>query len=67
MSGCFLGIVSLFFLNFGIVLETHTRLCATEPDFPEKIFCPKNWENKPVVGQNQGFLNLFKTFVVNVY
>ena len=38
-----------------MVLETHMKLCATEPDFQEKRFCPKNWENGPKMGQNQSF------------
>ena len=29
-----------------MVLKTHMTLCVTEPDFPEKIFCPQNWENE---------------------
>ena len=28
-----------------MVPETHMKLCMAEPDFLEKIFCPKNWEN----------------------
>ena len=35
-----------FFQNFGMVLEIHTKLCRTEPDFPGKIFSPKNGEIK---------------------
>ena len=36
---CFLGIGSLVFLNFGMVLETKLTLRVTEPDF-----CRKAWE-----------------------
>ena len=51
-----------------MVLETHIKLCVTEPDFPEeKKFCPQNWENGPKMGQKHGFLNLLKNFVINFY
>ena len=50
-----------------MVLETHMKLCVTEPDFPEKCFFPKKWENGPKVGQKQGFLNLLKNFAINFY
>ena len=40
-SGC-LGVLlefyRQFFLNFGMVLETHMKLGVTEPNFPEKKF-----------------------------
>ena len=55
----FLGIV-LFFLNFGMVLETHMT-CATESDFSEKIFLPQNWEN----GWKTRFIELLKSLVFN--
>ena len=41
LSGRFLGIV-LFVLSFGMVLETHMKLCVTELDFPENIFFVPN-------------------------
>ena len=34
----FLGIATLFF-NFGMVLETHMKLCETEMDFLGKKIC----------------------------
>ena len=37
------------------MLETHMKLCVTEPDFPGKIFFPKNWENGPEMGQKRFF------------
>ena len=37
----FLGVVSLVFFNFGMVQETHIKLCVTEQDFLEKVFFPK--------------------------
>ena len=43
------------------------KLCMTEPDFLKKIFCPKNWENGPKMGQKQGFLNILKNFDINFY
>ena len=49
-----------------MVLETHMNLCVTEPDFPEKSFCPQNWEIGPKMDQKQVFLNLLKNFVINV-
>ena len=33
LSKHFLGIGSLFFIHFGMVLETHMKLCVTEPGF----------------------------------
>ena len=36
------------------------KLCVTEPKFPEKIYCPKNWENGPKMGQKQVFLIYWK-------
>ena len=36
LLGHLLGIVSLFFLNFGMVLETSMAFCVTKPDFLEK-------------------------------
>ena len=38
-----------------MVLETHMSLWVTEPDFPEKSFCPQNWENGPKMGQKPIF------------
>ena len=32
------------------MLDTHMKLCVTEPDFLEKVFCPQNWENGPKTG-----------------
>ena len=46
-----------------MVLETHMKLCVTEPDFPGKFFCPKNWENGPKVG----FLNLLENLFLNFF
>ena len=43
-----------FFLNFGILLETHFKLCVTELDFFKNIFLPKKGEkytqNGPAIG-----------------
>ena len=50
-----------------MVLEIHMKLCLTEPDFPEKSFCPKNWENSPKIGQKHGFLNILKNLVISFY
>ena len=56
-----------FFLNFDLVLQTHIKLCVTEPDIPEKKICPKNWENGSKKGQKQCFLNLLKKIVNHFY
>ena len=37
------------------MLETHIKLCVTEPDFPEKNFCPKNWEDDRKWAKNMVF------------
>ena len=54
LSGCFLGIRSLGFLNFGLVVKTLIKLFLTEPDFLENFFAPKIGE----MGQKEGFFNL---------
>ena len=54
----------LFFLNFGMVLETHMKLCVTEPDFPEKCFWPPKLGKWTKNGPKQGFLNLLKYMVI---
>ena len=51
-----------FFLNFGLVLQTHIRLSVTEPDIPEKKIYSKNWENGP-----KTVLNLLKKIVIDFY
>ena len=33
-----------------MVLETHMKLCMTEPDFPGKFFFPKHWKNGSKTG-----------------
>ena len=48
--GIFLELYHQFFLNFGMVLESHMKLCMTELDFPEKIFWTKNQKNGPETG-----------------
>ena len=60
LSRCFLGIVLLIFLNFGMVLESHVKLCVTA-GFSRKIFFA------PKMGQNQGFFNLLENLVINFY
>ena len=50
-----------------MVLENHMKLCVTDPDFPEKKFCPQNWENETKMEQKQSFLDLLKKFVINFY
>ena len=50
-----------------MMLETHVKSCVTQPDFPEKNFFLKNWENGPKMGQKQGLLNILKNFVIDFY
>ena len=57
----------MFSINFGMVLETRMKLCMTEPDFPEKYFCPQNYENGPKMDQEQGFLNVLKKLIIDFY
>ena len=33
-----------------MVLETHMKLCVTEPDLPENFLGPQNWKNEPKMG-----------------
>ena len=47
--------IIFFFLNFGMVLKTHMKLCMTELDFPEINFSLKNLKNEPKMGPDQGF------------
>ena len=44
-----------FFLNFGMILETHLRLCLAEQDIPEKNFLPPKLGKRTKNGQKQGF------------
>ena len=39
-----------------MVLETHMNLRVTEPDFPKKVFCPKN--------KDRDFFNLLKNLIL---
>ena len=50
-----------------MVLESHVKLGATEPDFPGKILLPPNWANGPEMGQKQSFFNLLENLVINFY
>ena len=49
-------------INFGMVLETHMKLCMTAGFSGKNIFWPKNWENGPKMGQNQGFFKFIEKF-----
>ena len=59
--GVFLELCHWFFLIFGMVLESHVKLCVTEPIFRENCFCPKigKWFFQ-FIGKfgNKFFLNL---------
>ena len=50
-----------------MVLETHMKLCVTEPDFPGKMFFLQNWENGPKIGQKQSFLDLLENLDINFF
>ena len=50
LSKHFLEIRYFFFLNFGMMLRTHTKLCLTELHFFGTIFSRKNWKNWPKIG-----------------
>ena len=63
----FLELYLWFFLNFAMVWETHVKLCVTEPCFPKKFFCPKNWENGPKRAKNRVFWIYWNTFVISFY
>ena len=50
------------------MIETHIKLRVWQSRiFQKKMFCHKNWENGPKMGQKQGFLDILKNFVVNFY
>ena len=44
------------------MLETHTNLCVTEPDFLEKIFLPQKLGKWVKNGPKTGFLESIKKF-----
>ena len=50
-----------------MVLETHMKLCVTEPDFLGKKFLPQNWEKGPKMDPKQGFFNSLENLAVNFY
>ena len=48
-----------FFLNFGMVLKTHMKLCVTEPDFLERNILPQKLLK---MNQKLGFLKANEKF-----
>ena len=50
-----------------MVLETHMKLCVTEPDLPEKYFFPKKLGKWIKNGPKQSVFNLLKNLVVKFY
>ena len=59
-----------FFLNLDMMLETHMRLCVTEPDFPEKIFSQKlgKWtKNGPKTGIFEFIEKFGHSFLLNLF
>ena len=60
----FLELDHQFFQSFGMVWETHVKLCVRKPGFWKNIaFAPKMRK----IGQKQGFLNLVKNLVINFF
>ena len=49
------------------MLETHMKLCVTEPDFPGKIFLPQKLGKWTRNGSKTVFLNMLKNFVIDFY
>ena len=62
LSGYFLGIISFFFLNFGMVLEAHMKLCVAEPDFSGGNFLPKKMGKWTKNGTKTGFFEFIEKF-----
>ena len=60
--GVFLELYHWFFLNFGMMLETHMKFCVTEPDFLEKIFLPKTLGKWVKNGPKTGFFEYIEKF-----
>ena len=51
-----------------MLLETHMKLCMTEPDFLKtNFFFTQCWENVAKMGSKQDFLNLLKNLAINFY
>ena len=50
-----------------MVLETHMKLCVTEPDFLENFFFAPKLEKGPKMGPKQGFFSLLENLVINIY
>ena len=50
------------------MLETHMKLCVTEPHFPEKFLLLQNLGKWAKNGPKTGFfLNILKNFAINFY
>ena len=45
-----------------MMLEPHLKFGVAEADSPEKMFCPKNWENGLKISQKQGFFEYIEKF-----
>ena len=73
--GFFLELDHYFFLNFGMVQETHMKLCVTVLDFPEKFFLPPKlgkWTKNEPTGffefiEKYGYWFLLNFFIKNIY
>ena len=60
LSGHFFGIELSVVLSFAMVLETHMKLCVTEPDFLETFFCPGYRGNGPKIRSSE-FIEKFSS------
>ena len=47
-----------------MVLETLMKFFMTAVLTRKNLLCLKNWENRPKMGQKQGFVNLLKNLVI---
>ena len=56
-----------FFLNFGLMQETHMTLCCYRATFSRKIFLSPKLEKRIKSGPKQDFLNLLKNLVMSCY
>ena len=66
-SGVLLELGLWFFLNLGMVLETHMKFCMTELDFSGKLFLCQKLEKWTKKKPENKFLNLLKSLVFYFY
>ena len=54
------------FMKLSLVLEAYVLLCVTARFFLKSSFCPKNWENWPIIGCF-GYIGLLENLVINFF